>query len=758
MKKITFIFSILSFLSFSALAQWTTQTSPLGTEILGKMQFVSATEGWIACGNSGNLLHTTNAGTQWNVVTPFPADTSMSNPSDVGLTMSWPNATHGWALKTYGSFNDPNGATLYQTANGGANWTKKDFPKLVPSVTYSAADLVGTWQIHAVFVDNPNDLNVFNGWAYGSTTIAANGSSSSTTTNNQGQTTTRNSTTQFNISSRGRFAVSGTDMDGFMSADKNTIIITQTDGSGGYNLIVWQKVNTSTVYSTADLQGTWQMHSIQTQSNAGWAHGTIVLNAAGVGTVNGFGPDNSQFSRATSLSLSSTGIVTSTGTDINGFLSADKQTIFLTQSQNGGYCMNVLQKKVTGIIYSAADLTGIWQMHSVVADRSGDAQAWASWTHGQLMIGSSGVTSVSKIVVNGQSQSSINSNMSISTSGVITGLSTSFVDTEGFLSSDKSLAILTLTDGTGGFTLSVVQKDLSATGDGGLQVQFADNNTGWASVYNSLYGSFKLYKTTNGGTNWDVINGIENPVGGFYYFVDALNGWMFGASASTSGTNNDILHTTNGGLSWTTQATNVGSVKAIYFSDLLHGWIVGRNALLMKTVDGGANWTTLTNTNQNSATQFRSVYALNANVCYFGSSVSGTSGQYILKTTNGGNSWTPIQVPFQYSVFNVVFWDENNGWISGDYGEIARYSNKTGIPLSKNISESVYPNPANDFIKIKGKFEKSNVKIYDISGKCVLDKFLEDGNKIDIRELSAGVYSVKLPDLNNSKYIRFIKK
>ena len=71
----------------STFAQWTTQTSPLGSEILGKLQVVSATEGWIACGGSGNLLHTTNAGVQWNVVTPFPADTSMSNPSDVGLTM-----------------------------------------------------------------------------------------------------------------------------------------------------------------------------------------------------------------------------------------------------------------------------------------------------------------------------------------------------------------------------------------------------------------------------------------------------------------------------------------------------------------------------------------------------------------------------------------------------------------------------------------------------------------------------------------------
>ena len=752
MKKNTFIFSILSFLSFSALAQWTTQTSPLGTEILGKMQFVSSTEGWIACGNSSNLLHTTNGGSQWNVVTPFPADTSMSNPSDVGLTMSWPNATHGWALKTYDSLNNPNGATLYQTANGGTNWTKKDFPKLVASVTYSAADLVGTWQVHAIFIDNPKDGNVFNGSAYGSTSIASDGSTTYYSTNNQGQTTSQTSTNPPTITSKGRFTISGTDMDGFMSADKKTIIITQTDGSGGYNLIVWQKVNLSTVYSTADLQGTWELHSIQTQSNACWIYGTTVMEATGNGTTTAFTP-NGQASRAFSGSLSSTGILTSTGTDINGFMSTDKQTIFITQSGNGGYYLNVMQKKQNATTYSATDMIGIWQVHAVAIGSS------SAWLHCQYKINSSGSVSLSNIMHNNELVSDMTSSISISSDGTLTGFSPS-TNADGFLSVDKTLGINTLTDGSGGYYLGILQKDLTACGDAGLQVQFADNNTGWASVYNSLYSDFKLYKTTNGGTNWDVINGIANPVGGFYYFVDALNGWMFGASASTSGTNNDILHTTNGGLSWTTQATNVGSVKAIYFSDLLHGWIVGRNALLMKTVDGGANWTTLTNTNQNSAAQFRSVYALNANVCYFGSSVSGTSGEYILKTTNGGDSWTPIQVPFQYSVFNVVFWDENSGWISGDYGEIAHYSNNTGIqnPLSKDIFESVFPNPANDFIKIKGEFEKSNVKIYDISGNCVLDKFLEDGNSIDVRKLSAGIYFIKLPDLDKSKPIRFIKK
>jgi len=756
MKKlyiITIFTSIFIFANIeTVLAQWTTQTSPLGTEILGKMQFVSATEGWIACGKSGSLLHTTNAGAQWNVVTPFPADTSMSNPSDVGLTMSWPNATHGWALKTYGSLNDPNGATLYQTANGGTNWTKKDFPKQVASVTYSAADLVGTWQIHALFIDNPNDLNVFNGWAYGSTTIASDGSSSSTTTNNQGQITTRNSTTQFNISSRGRFTVSGTDMDGFMSADKKTMIITQTDGSGGYNLVVWQKVNPSTVYSTADLQGTWQMHSIHSQSNAMWTYGTIVLDATGVGSVNGFAPNNTQFSSATSLSLTSAGILTSSGTDINGFLSADKQTIYLTQSQNGSYCLKVLQKKVTTTTYSAADLVGIWQLHGLTIGSSSSA-----WVHCQYKINASGSISATKMVRNNVALSDVTSSISISSDGTLTGFGSS--DANGFLSADKSLGVNTLSDGSGGLYLSIYQKDLSASGDCGMQVQFADNNTGWASVYNALYGSFKIYKTTNGGTNWDVINGVTNPVGGFYYFVDALNGWMFGASASTIGMNTDILHTTDGGLSWTTQATNVGTVHAIHFSDALHGWIVGYNGLVMNTTDGGAHWTSLSNLDLASNATNKAVFALNSNVCFISSSIPNTpGGPTILKTTNSGGFWTKIESPFQYDIFNVVFWDENNGWISGDYGEIAHFTGNTDVSNPETSDLKLYPNPSTDYIILNGIAVNTSVQINDVSGRWLQKNQLSAENKIDVRNLPAGIYFLRILSVGSNVYYKFVKQ
>src|SRR5450830_232154 len=122
MEKLLFIFGMLIIGLMSNLleaqTQWSPQTNPLvnGT-LLGKLQFVSPTEGWISA-DKGDLLHTTNAGATWNRVVPFPNDTvfSMSDPS---ITMSWVNQTHGWKINWFGSsLNDAHGAVIHKTTDG----------------------------------------------------------------------------------------------------------------------------------------------------------------------------------------------------------------------------------------------------------------------------------------------------------------------------------------------------------------------------------------------------------------------------------------------------------------------------------------------------------------------------------------------------------------------------------------------------------------------------------------------------------------
>ena len=103
---------------------WLPQTSPLGRTVLGKIQFVSSTEGWIVAG-TGKLLHTTDAGVNWSVASPGGLDSVSFNTDNLsGLSpLSFINATTGWLIGTLVS--SGNGAVLYNTTNSGTTWSKQ---------------------------------------------------------------------------------------------------------------------------------------------------------------------------------------------------------------------------------------------------------------------------------------------------------------------------------------------------------------------------------------------------------------------------------------------------------------------------------------------------------------------------------------------------------------------------------------------------------------------------------------------------------
>jgi photosystem II stability/assembly factor-like uncharacterized protein len=149
MKKLFYLFVMLviALTSSSLHAQWVQQINPLGTPdsaIIGKVQFVSPTEGWIS-GGRGDMLHTTNAGANWMLVTPFPDDTVWCS-SDPAVSMSWINQTHGWKINSIGpSFGISRGAVVHRTTDGGNTWEKK--------VISTVADDFG-FQIQFVDINN----------------------------------------------------------------------------------------------------------------------------------------------------------------------------------------------------------------------------------------------------------------------------------------------------------------------------------------------------------------------------------------------------------------------------------------------------------------------------------------------------------------------------------------------------------------------------------------------------------------------------
>lgn len=74
----------------------------------------------------------------------------------------------------------------------------------------------------------------------------------------------------------------------------------------------------------------------------------------------------------------------------------------------------------------------------------------------------------------------------------------------------------------------------------------------------------------------------------------------------------------------------------------------------------------------------------------------------------------------------------------------------------KDVKLKIYPNPSTDFITIDSRNKIKNVEIYDIAGKKIQVK--SDGNRVDIRNLSSGIYLLNVETEVQNFTEKFIKK
>ena len=108
--------------------------------------------------------------------------------------------------------------------------------------------------------------------------------------------------------------------------------------------------------------------------------------------------------------------------------------------------------------------------------------------------------------------------------------------------------------------------------------------------------------------------------------------------------------------------TNGESLLAISFVNTMRGWVVGSGGTIMRTDNGGASWTA-----QNSGVTVTlvDVFFLNTDKGW----IVGESGT-VLHTTNGGDTWIPQQSNVVEYLNSIYFKTPNEGWAVGNMGVI----------------------------------------------------------------------------------------
>ncbi len=286
------------------------------------------------------------------------------------------------------------------------------------------------------------------------------------------------------------------------------------------------------------------------------------------------------------------------------------------------------------------------------------------------------------------------------------------------------------------------QKELFFTDNGGiswdtLEVGEVSGTTPYMSFpsvsvgyVTGTYGGTPLVKTVDGGVSWTAIDpGASAAFFRDVFFIDEDTGWLGGIDGV-------VLSTTDGGDNWTEH--NVGvteDVTQIYFEDANRGWaIAGRH--LLKTSNGGASWTNLNPFGQPNFVRFE----IAENSVIWASAISGLDNQ-VLYSVDGGVTWFEEALPLNSLVSDLAFTDRNKGWVCTGQGFIFhRIAETVSIdepvlegPAASFELQANYPNPFNPATHIRFSIESSHntsLIIYNLLGQTVatlLDRKMTPG-------------------------------
>ncbi len=154
-------------------------------------------------------------------------------------------------------------------------------------------------------------------------------------------------------------------------------------------------------------------------------------------------------------------------------------------------------------------------------------------------------------------------------------------------------------------------------------------------------------------------------------FLEILDFCMVDANVGYAcGSNGMIIKTTNGGDNWSYQSSPISNgYSEIFFADANTGWAVGSGTMyvIIHTTNGGTNWSI-----KSSGSFANSVhclgYAINTNTFFMGFRSAG-AGAYgrLAKSDNSGTTLYLSANINNSDIKSVSFIDDNTGWFASYY-------------------------------------------------------------------------------------------
>jgi photosystem II stability/assembly factor-like uncharacterized protein len=203
-------------------------------------------------------------------------------------------------------------------------------------------------------------------------------------------------------------------------------------------------------------------------------------------------------------------------------------------------------------------------------------------------------------------------------------------------------------------------------------VHFVNQRVGYAAGGWEIGGRIIL-KTSNGGVKWDSI--YASPLWYFtsLQFVNAEVGHAAGPEG--------IVRTINGGATWIPLANGpAGWPTSVYFINADTGFAASRDSgsSIFKTMDGGKTWSRFIFENRQlglgRAGSISSFYFVTPQIGFaigggaYDSVASNYQGAVLLKTTDGGTTWSTRLEGVNATLNAVDFYSTSEGWAVGSQG------------------------------------------------------------------------------------------